>query len=46
MPTTQSTSLTVLYHHIIGIAVKERITQRVAAALLDRNMRWYEKRNS
>jgi hypothetical protein len=46
MPATQSTSLTVLYHHVIGIAVKERITQRVAAAPLDRNLRWYEKRTS
>jgi hypothetical protein len=46
MSTTQSTCLTVLYHHVIGRAVKERITQRVAAALFDRNMRWYEKKTS
>lgn len=46
MPATQSTSLTVLYHHVIRVAEKERMAQRVAAAPLDRNMRWYEKGTS
>lgn len=43
MSATQSTSLTVLYHHVNRIAVK-RMTQGVATAALDRNMRWFEKR--